>query len=119
MLIGEFFKWWYGAGWARAAKDAVDLVKKVELSFSLSVLLRTLFSPWKMIVTEPGRSMDEKMRAMLDNLVSRTVGFFVRIFSLFAALVLMFMAVIVGVVISVSWPLLPLLIILSAVKAVI
>jgi hypothetical protein len=116
MLFIEFFQWWYGSGWAQATKGAVNLVKKVELSFSIGVLLRTLFSPWKMIVTNPGRSLDDKFRAMIDNLVSRTVGFFVRIFSLITALIMMAVASIIGMVIAISWPLIPVLIILSAIK---
>jgi hypothetical protein len=58
------------------------------------------------------------MSALLDNLVSRVVGFFVRIFSLITALVLIAGASVIGVVIAVSWPLIPLLIVLSAIKAV-
>jgi phage-related minor tail protein len=118
MLFLEFFKWWYGAGWAQAAKGAVGLVKKVELSFSISVLLKTLFSPWKRIITIPGRALEDKLSAMLDNLVSRTVGFFVRIFSLVTAVLLMTIASVVGVVIAISWPLIPFLIVLSVIKAV-
>jgi hypothetical protein len=116
MLFLEFFQWWYGAGWARAAKGALNLVKKVELSFSIPILLRTLFAPWKMIISPSGRSLDEKMRAALDNLVSRTVGFFVRIFSLIAAVVLISGAAIVGATIAFSWPLIPVLIVLAAFK---
>jgi hypothetical protein len=118
MLFLEFFKWWYGAGWAQAAKGAVGLVKKVELSFSVSVLIRTLFAPWKMIITPPGRSFDDKMRAFLDNLVSRTVGFFVRIFSLIAALVLISGAAVMGLMIAFFWPLIPVIIVISAYKGV-
>jgi hypothetical protein len=118
MLFLEFFKWWYGAGWAQAAKGGVNLVKKVELSFSISVLLRTLFAPWKMIVTPSGRSLDEKMRAFVDNLVSRTIGFFVRIFSLIAAIILTAGAAFVGLTIAFFWPLIPLIIVLSAYKGV-
>jgi hypothetical protein len=119
MLFIEFFQWWYGSGWAQAAKGAVSLIRKVELSFSIGVLLRTLFSPWKMIVTNPGRSLDAKMRAMIDNLISRTVGFFVRIFSLLAAIVMMSIAAVIGLVVAVTWPLIPVLIIISAIKGVI
>jgi hypothetical protein len=118
MLIAEFFKWWYGVGWQEAATGAIGLVKKIQLSFSIPVLLRTLFAPWKMIVTNPGRSLDDKMRALLDNLVSRTVGFFVRIFSLIAALVLMFIAAIIGGVIAITWPLVPVLIITALIKGI-
>jgi hypothetical protein len=118
MLFLEFFMWWYGSGWAQAAGGALNLVKKVERSFSIAVLLRTLFAPWKMIITPAGRSMEDKLRAMLDNLVSRTVGFFVRIFSLITAVFLMAGAFLVGGIVALAWPLIPLLIIISALKGV-
>jgi hypothetical protein len=119
MLFLEFFTWWYGDGWARAAKGSIGLVKKVELSFSIGVLLRTLFAPWKMIISPSGRSLEDKFRAGLDNLVSRTVGFFVRIFSLITAVIMMGVAGFAGVVIAISWPLIPFLVVISALKAVI
>jgi hypothetical protein len=118
MLFLEFFKWWYGVGWQKAIRGAFGLIKKVELSFSISVLLKTLFAPWKRIITPPGRALEDKLSAMLDNLVSRTVGFFVRIFSLITAVILMAAATIVGISIAVCWPLIPFLIVLSAIKAV-
>jgi hypothetical protein len=118
MLFLEFFKWWYGDGWAQAAKGAVGLVKKVELSFSISVLLKTLFSPWKRIITIPGRAIEDKLSAILDNFVSRTIGFFVRVFALITAVILLTGAFVVGAVIAISWPLIPCLIIISALKAV-
>jgi hypothetical protein len=118
MLFLEFFKWWYGVGWQKAIRGAVGLIKKVELSFSISVLLKTLFAPWKRIITPPGRALEDKLSAMLDNLVSRTVGFFVRVFSLITAIILMAVAAFVGIVIALCWPLIPLLIVLSAVRAV-
>jgi hypothetical protein len=119
MLFLDFFRWWYGIGWQKAVKGGVGLVKKVGLSFSIPVLLKTLFSPWKRIISTPGRALEDKFSAALDNLVSRTVGFFVRIFSLISALVLMAGASIVGLVIALSWPLIPFLIVFSAIKAII
>jgi hypothetical protein len=119
MLILEFFRWWYGDGWQEVAKRSLGIVKKVELSFSLSVLFRTLFSPWKMITTNPGRSFDDRMHAALDNMISRIVGFFVRIFSLVTALILMAGAAIIGIVMTAGWPFIPVLIILAAVRGVI
>jgi hypothetical protein len=119
MLILEFFRWWYGVGWQKAIFGGIGLVKKVELSFSIAILLKTLFSPWKRIITDPGRALEDKLSATLDNLVSRIVGFFVRIFSLMAATVLIIGASVIGLVIAASWPLVPLLIVLSAIKAVV
>jgi hypothetical protein len=65
-----------------------------------------------------GTALEDKLSAMLDNLVSRTVGFFVRVFSLITAIILMAVAAFVGIVIALCWPLIPLLIVLSAVRAV-
>ena len=80
-------------------------------AFSISTLLRTLFAPWRRIVSYPGASLDDKLRAMLDNLVSRGVGFVVRLFVLLAVAVLAVVIIIVDVVQIVAWPLVPLLII--------
>jgi hypothetical protein len=118
MLFLEFFRWWYGEGWRQAGKGAVNLVNKVQLSFSVPILIKTLFAPWKRIITPPGRSIDDKFRAMLDNLVSRTVGFFVRIFSLVSAVILILAAGIIGFSIALFWPLIPVLALFSALKAV-
>jgi hypothetical protein len=118
MLFVEFFRWWYGEGWRQVGRGAVNLVNKVQLSFSVPILINTLFAPWKRIITPPGRSIDDKFRAMLDNLVSRTVGFFVRIFSLVSAVILILLAGIIGFSIALFWPLIPALALLSAVKAV-
>jgi hypothetical protein len=119
MLFLEFFRWWYGDGWQEVAKRSLGIVKKVELSFSLSVLIKTLFSPWKMITTDTGKSLDDKMRAALDNLISRTIGFFIRIFSLITALILIVGAAIIGIVMTASWPFIPLLIVVSALRGVV
>lgn len=118
MLLVAFFRWWYGEGWAEAGKGGLNLVKKVQLSFSVPVLLKTLLAPWKRIITPPGRSLDDKMRAMLDNLVSRTVGFFVRFFALLTSLALMAGAATIGLIMAIAWPLIPLLIVFSLLKAV-
>jgi hypothetical protein len=119
MLLVEFFTWWYGLGWQHAAKGSLNLVNKVQLSFSIPVLLRTLFSPWKRIISPSGRSIDDKMRALLDNLMSRTIGFFVRIFSLIAAVILVVLAACVGIIMSIAWPLIPGLVVISLVKGIV
>ncbi len=86
--------------------------------FSVRILLRTLFAPWKRIVTSPGASFDAHLRAFLDNLVSRFVGFFVRFFVLFAAGISLIFLCFIGVLELVVWPLLPLLAIGLIVKGV-
>lgn len=118
MLFLELFTWWYGDGWRQAGRGAVNLVNKVKLTFSIPILLKTLFAPWRRIITPPGRSLDEKMRALGDNLISRAVGFVVRLFSLITALVLVVLAAVLGSFMAIVWPLIPLLIVISVIKGV-
>lgn len=114
LVLIEFFVWWYGRGWRQAAEGSINLIKKVQLTFSMAVLVRTLFSPWKQIVSIPGRSLEEKMRAMLDNFISRIIGFFVRFFVLGAAAFLVLGAALAGLVMTLAWPFIPLLIVFFA-----
>jgi hypothetical protein len=118
LVLIELFTWWFGRGYGELIHYCLNLIKKVQHSFSITILISTLFSPWRQIVTLPGRSFDEKMRAVLDNLVSRAVGFCVRIISLVTALILMILAAVLGVVMAVSWPLIPALIAYCLVRGV-
>ncbi len=79
-------------------------------NFSVSQLLRTLFQPWRRIITYPGASLDAKMKAWGDNAVSRGIGFVVRFSVLVAALIATVCILIFTAVEIVVWPLLPLLI---------
>jgi hypothetical protein len=107
MFLVELFKWWYGFGWLEAWKGVAASAQKTARQFSIPVLLRNLFAPWKQIVALPGRSIDEKFRAMIDNLVSRTIGFFVRLLTLMAAVVVISLSAAASLALAVAWPLMP------------
>ena len=111
MLFPSFISWWYGTGWQLVAKNVTKRIDKTLASFSVPTLSRTLFAPWKRIVANPGAGIDAKMRAMLDNLVSRCVGFTVRVTVLFSALVAMACMAVAGVIQIILWPLVPFMII--------
>lgn len=87
--------------------------------FSVPILLRTLFAPWKRIITYPGASIDAKIRAFGDNMVSRAVGFSVRLLVLFSAGIMLVLVSTVAVIELVVWPFLPLLVIVTLVKGII
>jgi hypothetical protein len=119
MLIGAFFSWWYGKGWKHAVRAFPLRLKGTSELFSVSQLLRTLFQPWRRIVTVPGDSFDDKLHAWGDNLVSRGIGFVVRAFVLIAAFLSL---VIVGCLTAaeiVIWPLAPVAVPLLLVKGLI
>ncbi|HXY17886.1 MAG TPA: hypothetical protein VEH48_00505 [Candidatus Nitrosopolaris sp.] len=107
-MLFEFLGWWYGRGWLKAVQTARGWVREVEREFSAGILIKTLFSPWKQIVSLPGQSIDEKFRATLDNLVSRSIGFIVRLITLLSAGVLLILALILGLLLVIAWPFGPL-----------
>ena len=117
-MILAMLRWWYGTGWMGALQRIGVWTKGVERNFSLSLLLRTLFSPWRRIVSFSGRSFDARVRASLDNLVSRCVGFVVRFFVIIAALLAMVVALLGAVILVVVWPLLPLAFVYFVVRSI-
>jgi len=117
-MILEMLRWWYVSGWMQAIRRIRTWTMGVERAFSLSLLLKTLFAPWRRIVTARGRSLDAQMHAAVDNLVSRCVGFFIRIFVIIAALCAMLGAFIAGIITAAVWPFLPIAVVACIVKAV-
>jgi hypothetical protein len=110
MLFIDFVRWWYGPGWVLRFRMLVSHVENWLDYFSVRILLKTLFSPWRQTITYTIRdeSIDKKFSAFLDNLISRLVGFFVRIFALIAAVVMVLVIFILNIIYVCIWPLLPL-----------
>lgn len=116
MLALNLFAWWYGQGWLAVVRGAQKRMVKTARAFSVPILLRTLFAPWRRIITYPGASLEAHMRAFADNLVSRAVGFTVRIFVLIAAGLGLAVMGVVAVFEMLAWPLVPLAIVVAIVK---
>lgn len=119
MIVFELFAWWYGPGWIMAARNIGRMLGGISRLFSVPILIRTLFAPWKRIVTLPGASLDAKLQAYGDNVVSRAVGFVVRFMVLLTALVLVVLVLVFGVLGFVLWPLVPVSTVLLAVQGII
>lgn len=118
-MLTAFFKWWYGAGWMAIARGLPKRTASLNASLSTTSLLRTLFAPWRRIITYPGTSLEAKLQALADNLFSRVVGFFVRLFVLLAAGLMLVLITLATLVETIVWPLLPLGVIVFIVLAVI
>lgn len=63
-----------------------------------------------------GKGLDGKMQAFLDNLISRAVGFVVRVIVLFTAAFMIVGSLLLGVAIVIAWPLIPALVVFSLIK---
>jgi hypothetical protein len=109
MLVMAFIQWWYGPGWRDAGARLLTRMHETYLNFSMPILLRTMFAPWRRIISAPGASLQDRARAVVDNAVSRAVGFSMRLFTLLAACILILLYAIVGGLILILWPVIPLL----------
>jgi hypothetical protein len=113
MLAAAFISWWYGAGWRLIGKRVSRRLDRTLESFSVPTLARTLFAPWKRIVTTPGAGIGAHLRAAGDNFISRLVGFSVRCIVLVAATVSMGGIAVFGLIQFVIWPLIPVLVVVG------
>jgi hypothetical protein len=108
MLAVAFVRWWYGTGWKQVAANVRLRLKRTADSFSVQTLARTLFAPWKRIVSAPGSGIDAHLRAIGDNAVSRAVGFTVRLTVLLTAGLCLLFMVVAGILQIILWPVVPL-----------
>ena len=101
--------WWYGSGWL----DQVGLVRtrfaRVTDRYSLGLLARTLFSPFKQLDAygNGGNSLDAKLRGWLDLQISRMIGAMIRSCMLIFGLMAMLVEALIAVLRLIVWPLLP------------
>lgn len=116
MLVLEVITWWYGTGWKELILRLQNLVSRVLVVFSVPLLIRTLFSPWRRIITFTDNSFMQNIRAALDNAVSRFVGFWVRLIVIFTALSFIIFIIISGIIAVILWPLLPVLGVLAVLR---
>ncbi len=111
MMVVAFFSWWYGAGWAgRTSRIGTRMQLALEM-FSVSLLMRTLFDPFRQISAGQmsGGSFDARMHAFGDRLFSRVFGAVIRSLFILIGATYALLAGLFGLLELVAWPLLPLL----------
>lgn len=110
MFIVGFFSWWYGAGWVRCISAVRGGLASIYDYFSLDLLLRTLFSPFRQISAGGVRGpIGVQLRAMLDNLISRVIGAVVRTIVIIVGTITLLISCFLGLLRIVVWPLIPVL----------
>ncbi|MBW4061914.1 hypothetical protein HJC99_05070 [Candidatus Saccharibacteria bacterium] len=107
MLFVSWLSWWYTRGWSSVATGIRARLVRLSQNFSVGLLLQTLFAPWRRIVTSSSGSMSQRLRASVDNTVSRFVGLAVRLLALLAAFVAMLGIGLGGGILILAWPFVP------------
>lgn len=106
--VVSFFKWWYGDGIKLRLKATSVRIDGVTDYFSFSLLLKTLFSPFRQISAgSVDGSLDVKMRAMVDKLFSRVIGAVVRLLIILVGFVALAVVLLFSLASLLVWILLP------------
>lgn len=109
-MIVALFSWWYGAGWARLVGRIGTRMQVMLETFSVALLLRTLFDPFRQISAGQVRgSFDMQLRAMGDRLFSRVFGAVVRGLFILIGLIAALLVGLFGLLELLTWPLIPFL----------
>lgn len=110
MLAQGLISWWYIDGYKLfAAKLWTKLGDTIDL-FSIGSLLKTLFAPYRQIAAnETGNSIDDKILAFVDRLVSRLVGGVARIGIVLCGVLVILIQLVGSIISLIVWPLLPML----------
>lgn len=108
MFAFDLVKWWYAKGWHVFFEDFKTKLRDTTDTFSIGELVRTLFKPYKQIGTE-SKAGEPGLNIFLDKLISRIVGTASRLVLIVTGLVVILVEAILGIVITIIWPLVPLL----------
>lgn len=110
MLLVGFLSWWYGAGWLGQIKRIELSIQRTSDFFSISLLLKTLFSPFRQISADAtGNDIGSRFRAWGDRMFSRIIGAFMRTFMIIFGLITLLLALLIGLLRLMLWPVVPLL----------
>lgn len=110
MAIVGILGWWYGAGYKRALLLVRARLISLFDYFSIDLLLRTLFSPFRQI--SAGRvdgPLPVQLRAFGDRLVSRMVGGVVRTIVMIIGIIAILSTTLWGLLYLAFWAIVPLL----------
>lgn len=104
-MLSDYFIWHYGAGTREAWASAMLAIRAVYNYFSIGHLLESLFSPFHRDTQSKGLGFDPQVffMSIAENLVSRVVGFCIRIIIIFLGFIAMFFTVLGAVLFYLGW----------------
>lgn len=115
LLLSSYIAWHYGRAYRELVRNGGNIIWFIFNFFSVSVLLRTLFSPWQRL-EEQSRGgildIEEKLGTLVINLLMRIVGFVIRSVFIVAGLVATALAVLGLIIVIIVWTVYPALIVI-------
>lgn len=110
MLAIALVSWWYTTAWSGLARRIEQQLTSVLNFFSVGLLIRTLFDPFRQIAASGNKGdISVQFKAWLEKTFSRGVGFVVRSIFIVAGIFSTIGVMLFGVAQLVLWPCVPLL----------
>lgn len=109
-MVNGYLIWWYGEGMVSAWRVASALIYRLADFFSLPILVRTWFAPWKNdVLVARNVSLGDMWKIWEQNFASRIVGFILRTIIILTSLVCVSIVTIVGSLALGMWLMVPFL----------
>jgi len=108
-IVIIFWRWYYG----EATKNVLTAWKNYIIFdanyFSIPLLLRTLFAPWRRDITRKPKGLDFKklFEYFAFNTISRGLGFLVRFITVLVGMLFIVFTILAGAIFFVFWIFLP------------
>lgn len=110
MFIAGMLSWWYGEGWRRRFSRLGEKLASTMDYFSIDLLLKTFFSPFRQISAGKVRGpLGVQMRAFFDRLISRVIGAMIRFIMIIVGSIAIMLHAILGLASVILWAFIPLL----------
>lgn len=114
LFIPYYITWHYGKAFSDIFRIFGNLIWAVANFFSIKILLKTLFAPWRRLQEEkkkPGFDLEEWAGNFIVNELMRVVGFLIRIFTIALGLISIIMIVGLELAVLTLWFMMPLLLV--------
>lgn len=119
MIIADIVSWWYKVAWVQVLHDVQHRTSGVFQSFSVGLLARTLFAPFRQIDAGGVRGpINIQLRAWFDRTFSRLFGAVLRSIVIFAGCITGLAVFVGGILWAVIWLVIPFAPILGIILAV-
>lgn len=116
MFIVGILQWWYGRGWSMRVSRLREKLMGTLDYFSIDLLLRTFFSPFRQISAGRVRGpLGVQMRAFLDRLISRVIGAMIRLVMIIVGVFAIIIYTVIGGLMVAVWGIIPILPVLGIV----
>jgi len=118
MFIVGILGWWYTAGWRHRAVMLGERLAATMDYFSIDLLLKTLFSPFRQISAGSVQgSLNAQIQALGDKIISRMIGMMIRLVMIFIGSITILFHAVIGTVLLLLWAVVPLLPVVGVVLA--